>query len=640
MSSALPSGPLGIGSHQALVGATGEGCGDVPSQHQSPAPARPFTEEKFEYSGKVNQDDPGTDLYSQWTSQATQEGVENESIYLDGGVSNVIGTFGDNVTEDTLQYLEEHAEDHIETLLMPGAGLDLRWAEDRVTEPSEYYNISPAQSHNLTHLGGDFHIPSQVGVESVPELTKRHSAKNNLPSPGTLVKQPVEAPEELKEEETDKPFAPISFRMVALFALPALGAVLTDPLMSLVDTACVGQISSLGLAALGPNTTIFGFVSMIFQFLTTATTAMVARAFDRGEKKEAGKAVSDGLLLATVFGIMSCGGLLAGSSQIFALLNTSSELLVPATSYLFWRALALPCTLISLVGAAASLGQRDAATPLKVAALSGLVNLVVDLYLVLGPPQMGITGAAIATAGSQLMAAILYVRHLRKTLPLSFRIPYWNRVKPFITAGSVLTLRSVCLMTALSLMTVKAASMGTVSIATHQVVVGVLTLMQFCPEPISQAAQTFLASTAAALRKGTSTPDEKVFARATGQLLMKTSAGVGLALATFSALVVKFIPHIFTSDAVVMATVSNLAPQLFITVFVYAVVNVMDGLVFASADMKYAAGIQVFNLPFMFLFLGISESMGMGLSGIWFAMVAFTSLRFVENASRIFKQYA
>ena len=55
---------------------------------------------------------------------------------------------------------------------------------------------------------------------------------------------------------------------------------------------------------------------------------------------------------------------------------------------------------------------------------------------------------------------------------------------------------------ALSMMTTKAAALGTITIASHQVLVGVLTVAQFCPEPLSQAAQTFLANTAGALRKG------------------------------------------------------------------------------------------------------------------------------------------
>ena len=54
---------------------------------------------------------------------------------------------------------------------------------------------------------------------------------------------------------------------VASLAVPSLGAVLADPLISLVDTACVGQVSSLQLASLGPNTAIF---NLIFQVVNSS----------------------------------------------------------------------------------------------------------------------------------------------------------------------------------------------------------------------------------------------------------------------------------------------------------------------------------------------------------------------------------
>lgn len=71
----------------------------------------------------------------------------------------------------------------------------------------------------------------------------------------------------MKGSKEDKPLRPRSeFADVAALALPALGSVLADPLMSLVDTACVGQTSSLELAALGPNTAIFNFVFQVRHF--------------------------------------------------------------------------------------------------------------------------------------------------------------------------------------------------------------------------------------------------------------------------------------------------------------------------------------------------------------------------------------
>lgn len=58
---------------------------------------------------------------------------------------------------------------------------------------------------------------------------------------------------------------------------------------------------------------------------------------------------------------------------------------------------------------------------IQVAGISGAVNLIVDLFLVLGPPKMGINGAAMATAGSQLMAALWYMGVLSKRMNLQFR---------------------------------------------------------------------------------------------------------------------------------------------------------------------------------------------------------------------------
>jgi Na+-driven multidrug efflux pump len=49
---------------------------------------------------------------------------------------------------------------------------------------------------------------------------------------------------------------------VAGLAIPALGIVVVDPLMSLLDTACIGRTSSTQLAALAPNSAVF---NMIFQ---------------------------------------------------------------------------------------------------------------------------------------------------------------------------------------------------------------------------------------------------------------------------------------------------------------------------------------------------------------------------------------
>ena len=56
----------------------------------------------------------------------------------------------------------------------------------------------------------------------------------------------------------------------------------------MVDTAFVGHISAAALGALGVNTALFSFSFLIFNFLGTATTPMIARAAAKGDKKLAG----------------------------------------------------------------------------------------------------------------------------------------------------------------------------------------------------------------------------------------------------------------------------------------------------------------------------------------------------------------
>jgi hypothetical protein len=54
-----------------------------------------------------------------------------------------------------------------------------------------------------------------------------------------------------------------ALREISALAIPALAVCLADPVCSMVDTACVGQVSSLQLASLSPCTAIFNLVFLV-----------------------------------------------------------------------------------------------------------------------------------------------------------------------------------------------------------------------------------------------------------------------------------------------------------------------------------------------------------------------------------------
>ncbi|MBA0683045.1 hypothetical protein Goari_024722 [Gossypium aridum] len=68
---------------------------------------------------------------------------------------------------------------------------------------------------------------------------------------------------------------------MVMFTGPATGLWICGPLMSLIDTAVIGQGSSIELAALGPGTVLCDYMSYVFMFLSVATSNMVATSLAR-----------------------------------------------------------------------------------------------------------------------------------------------------------------------------------------------------------------------------------------------------------------------------------------------------------------------------------------------------------------------
>ena len=104
-------------------------------------------------------------------------------------------------------------------------------------------------------------------------------------------------------EETD-PGADTGRTILAL-AIPALGALLVDPLLTIADTAFVGRYSEspFELAGMGSASALLTFSFYIFNFLCTATTPLVASKRASGD--EAGALAVGGQALSLAFGLGS-----------------------------------------------------------------------------------------------------------------------------------------------------------------------------------------------------------------------------------------------------------------------------------------------------------------------------------------------
>jgi hypothetical protein len=77
-------------------------------------------------------------------------------------------------------------------------------------------------------------------------------------------------------QETLRQYQAQQLRRMLSFMGPALLIPLGDPLMTLVDTVCIGQFAgTTQLAALGPSNMIFNMAQYVFQSLQVATMRCV-----------------------------------------------------------------------------------------------------------------------------------------------------------------------------------------------------------------------------------------------------------------------------------------------------------------------------------------------------------------------------
>lgn len=412
---------------------------------------------------------------------------------------------------------------------------------------------------------------------------------------------------------------------IMAICLPAMGAILADPVMSLVDTACIGQISSLQLAALAPNTAVFNAVFAALYFLQTAVTALVARSLSMADKKKAGDALSNGLFLAATLGIATTIGLELFSEPLLKLMGTSAEFMAPALTYLRIRALAAPAVLTVMVVQGNCYAQTDARTPLKINIAAGLVNLVGDIGLIFGL-GFGIAGAAVATVAGQYIAAGLSIfalirmqKSTAKSLPLTLdRVPSRAQLKPFFDVASVMVTRLMCIMGVYSLATRSAVAMGALPAAAFQVGLEVVWFLSFFPEPLSMAAQALLARLPPGLGYSRQVA---VKARA----VFVAGAALNLALVTLLCIT----PFtIFTSDAAVVAMVNNMTVPMCLATVLCTIAMIMDGIFIGLNKFRHLAYFQAFNFVAMATVFATSVHT---LDSVMWALVLFFCLRVGEH---------
>lgn len=375
-------------------------------------------------------------------------------------------------------------------------------------------------------------------------------------------------------------------REVLALALPALGALIAEPLFLLADSAVVGRLGTVPLAGLGLAGAVLSTAVNLFVFLAYGTTASVARRLGAGDLRGALTQGLDGMWLGLVLGTLAAVAGVITAPALVAVFGPSPDVAAQAVTYLRASMPGIPAMLVLLAATGVLRGLQDTRTPLVVYTVGAVVNALLNLVLVhgLGPaPRLGIAGSGLGTALTQLgmAAAVAAVvvrgarRHHATLRPDRAGILASGR------SGVPLLVRTLALRLALLLTTWVATDKGDAALAAHQVVFSIWTLLALGLDAIAIAAQ---ALTGRALGAG-----DVAGTRATTALMIRWGLGVGVLLGVLLVVVRGWLGPLFVDDPAVWRAMGLALLVAAVMQPLAGYVFVLDGVLIGAGDGRYLA---------------------------------------------------
>ncbi|WP_192036053.1 MATE family efflux transporter [Halomonas sp. YLGW01] len=406
-------------------------------------------------------------------------------------------------------------------------------------------------------------------------------------------------------------------------AWPIILSNITVPLLGLVDTAVVGHLpDSRYLAAVTLGATLFGFLYWGFGFLRMGTTGLTSQAVGREDDTEVRTLLGQSLMMAAAIG----AGLILASGPLIELglklLDGSAQATELAREYAGIRILSAPAVLANYAILGWFLGQQNSRVTLILMVLTNSVNIVLDLWFVvgLGMTSDGVAWATVIADYTALAAGLWLVRRQLGALGGQLdraRLIALSAYHALFAVNAQLFLRTLGLLFAMAFFTAQGASQGDTVLAANAVLLQFIMLVSYGLDGFAHAAEALTGRAVGRARW-----DEFAAAvRSAGRCSLAIAAAAMLAFALGGEALIALLtdlPEVRTTAATYLPWMV-LMPLL--AVWSYLLDGVFIGAT-ATREMRNSifAGLAVY-LPLWWL------AQPLGNHGLWLAFSGFTLVR-------------
>jgi len=229
--------------------------------------------------------------------------------------------------------------------------------------------------------------------------------------------------------------ADISLKNINRLAIPALIAGVAEPVLSITDTAIIGNVdlnATESLAAVGIVGTFLSMLIWIFGQTRSAISSLVSRYLGAGKLEEIKSLPAQAIFVMTILSVLIIISTYPIAEIIFKLYNADNLILEYSAVYYRIRVFGFPFTLFTIAVFGVFRGLQNTFYPMIIAIIGSALNIVLDFVLVYGIngyiPAMHIEGAAYASLIAQIFMAALSAIYLLNKTSVSLRLKFpWNK---------------------------------------------------------------------------------------------------------------------------------------------------------------------------------------------------------------------
>ncbi len=423
-------------------------------------------------------------------------------------------------------------------------------------------------------------------------------------------------------------------KKVTLLAWPAIVEMFLMTFKQIVDTAMVGRLGEEAVAAVGLAMSPIMLFMGIFAAIGVGSTAIVARFIGAKDPDGAQRAGHQSLILSIGSALVISTAIFALSRFIIIFMGAEVDVIPLGTTYMRTLSPGLIFMSTAFVMSGVLRGAGDTKSPMRVNAVSNVVNVILNFFLIFETRSMdllgfqllipgaglGVFGAALGTAisrgiGGMVILSILFRGKSVVKLDLNKIFVFdFDLLRRIVKIGIPAAIERMVMSSGQIMFNRIVASLGTTAFAAHHLAIVAESISYMPGFGFSMAATTLVGQ-----GLGAKDPDlaEKC-GRETWRLGGIVMSFMGVLFFVFPQYFMQFLtnePEVITLGIMCLRIVAIAQPP-------FAMAIILSGAIRGAGDTKfpmYASilGIWIIRLS-LAMILGIF--LGYGLFGVWLAM--------------------